>query len=262
MKNLMDRVVVITGAASGMGRALAFQLAREGCRLALVDINQKGLEKVKSEISVKDIHIYTVDVAQKDKVDKAVQQILSDFGRAHLLINCAGVAIFSGLEKESLEDFEWLVGVNFWGTVYFCKFLMPHLKKEEEAHIVNMSSVLGLVGVIAFSSYCATKYAIRGFTESLWEELKYTSVRVTCVHPGAVHTGIGESIKTSSEEAKIKLFDYFKKAGIPPDVAAKKIVYGIKKNRRRVLVKADAYVIDFISGFFRFGETYTSVGAF
>jgi NAD(P)-dependent dehydrogenase (short-subunit alcohol dehydrogenase family) len=249
MKKLTDRTAVVTGAGSGLGRALSLLLAREGCRLAIADINQVGLEETERSIAElgRPVSSHVVDVADRARMQGFAAEVVAAHGGVHLLVNNAGVAVAKTFLEQSLEEFEWLMGINFWGVVYGCKFFLPELVKADEAHIVNISSVFGLVGVPTQSSYCASKFAVRGLSESLRLELAEQRVGVTSVHPGGIATNIAAASKFNDDEKSranhARAVSAFKHM-MPPSDAARSILEGIKKNRPRVLITRDAYALD------------------
>ncbi|HMJ15916.1 MAG TPA: SDR family NAD(P)-dependent oxidoreductase [Polyangiaceae bacterium] len=249
MRKLEDRVAVVTGASSGIGRATAVALADRGCDLALADVNELGLAETRAllESSGRRISTHRVDVSDKKQMEDFTQAVLAEHGRVHVLVNNAGVGVASTFEQQSLEDFEWLFGINFWGVVYGCKFFLPHLRQADEAHIVNISSVFGIVGVPMNSSYCASKFAVRGLSESLRAELTGTHIGVTSVYPGGVATNIAKAARYGADpEAEdlraqtVKLFTRM----LPPAEAAAAIVRGIRRNSARVLITKEAHAID------------------
>src|SRR5579862_1984340 len=184
MRELSGAVAVITGAASGIGRALAVDLAKMGAQLALADMNKAGLEETRKLLGDAAARTYIVDVSKAAAVEEFARRVQQDFGRASLLVNNAGVALMGTFAEVSLEDMQWLVGINFWGVVHGCKFFMPMLEREPDAHIVNVSSIFGLIGPPGQTAYAASKFAVKGFSESLREELRAnTSIKVTSVHP-------------------------------------------------------------------------------
>jgi NAD(P)-dependent dehydrogenase (short-subunit alcohol dehydrogenase family) len=250
MSFLSESVAVITGAGSGMGRCLAQQLAAEGASLALSDVNETGLVETRELLKVVrgKVSCHVVDVAKEEQVKGFAMAVEAEHGRASVVFNNAGVALLGNFEEISLEDFRWLMDVNFWGVIYGCTYFLPLLKKEKRAAIVNTSSLLGFVGAIGQSAYCASKFAVRGFTESLAHELKDSSVTVTCVHPGFVRTAIAKSAKRG-EKARESVYDEsmarFKKvARTDADVAAAKILDGVEKRKARVLIGLDSYFVD------------------
>lgn len=250
MRELRGRVAVVTGAGSGIGRAVSVLLAQQGCHVALADVNRAGLEESAAQVRALGVtaSVHEVDVSSRERMQSFTDDVLREHGHVNILINNAGVSVNGRFQDQTLEDFEWLMGVNFWGVIYGCKLFLPHLLAADEGHIVNISSVFGLVGVPQQSSYCASKFAVRGFTESLRAELKDTRVGVTAVHPGGIATNIaaasrvagGEDIQRSHERA-VKMF----KKMMPPEQAAQQIVRGITGNRTRVLITRESHLLDF-----------------
>ena len=255
MQKIAGSVAVITGAGSGIGRALAQNLARRGAQLALADLNSAGLEETRKLLGDAVARTYSVDVSKAAAVEDFARQVERDFGRASLLINNAGVALMGHFNEVTLEDMRWLIEINFWGVVYGCKFFLPLLEREPDAHIVNLSSVFGLIGPPGQTAYSASKFAVRGFSESLREELRETgSVKVTSVHPAGIATPIAHSARAAQSvtmEERREAEDYFKKvATIAPEEAARVIIKGILGNKNRVLIGRDAYGIDRIARLF------------
>ena len=180
MKKLSDRVAVVTGAAGGIGRATSLALAKEGCHLALCDVNTVGLEETAAmarELG-RTVSTHIVDVSNKERMRAFAEEVVAQHGGVNILVNNAGVTVTAPFEHHSLEDFEWIVGINLWGVIYGCKFFLPYLQKADEAHIVNLSSLFGLLGVPSQTSYCATKFAVHGFSEALWVELRDQNIGV------------------------------------------------------------------------------------
>jgi NAD(P)-dependent dehydrogenase (short-subunit alcohol dehydrogenase family) len=251
MGQIRGAVAVITGAGSGIGRALARHMAAQGAQLALADINTAALEETRSLVGAATARTYTVDVSSAANMQDFAHAVEHDFGGASLLINNAGVALFGTFAELSLSEFEWLFRINFWGVVHGCKFFLPMLLRQPEARIVNVSSVFGLFGPPGQSAYAASKFAVRGFTESLREELRGTSVRLTCVHPAGIATNIaqnaraGAATRPQDQEAAKKRFT--RALRIPPEMAAGAIVEGILADKDRVLIGRDAYRIDFLA---------------
>lgn len=250
MKNLSNKVVVITGAGSGIGRALAVNLAGKGARLALSDVNEEGLGET-VELALKagspDVHTARLDVADKAAFAAYATEVAAHFGQVNVVINNAGVALAGDVTDLSYEDMEWIVGINFWGVVYGTKEFLPHLIASGDGHVVNLSSLFGLLAMPGQSAYNATKFAVRGFTEALREEMLIAGhkVGVTSVHPGGIKTAIARSARVSDKEDKAataKLFDE-KLAKMTPERAAEIIVKGITKNQARVLVGLDAHAL-------------------
>ena len=255
MKSFRDRVAVITGAGSGIGRALAIELGAAGCKLALSDINEAAVKQVAKELKAagRDVIADRLDVADREAFYAYADKVAKKFGTVNLVINNAGVAVGSTVEQTSYEDFEWLMGINFWGVVYGTKAFLPHLKRADEGHIVNISSVFGLIGVPTQSAYNAAKFAVRGFTESLRQELEIEGSTVSCtsVHPGGIKTNIAKNARMSSNVSTITGLDgeaskeqFEKMFRTTPEQAAAAIIAGIRGNKRRVLIGADAVAID------------------
>jgi short-subunit dehydrogenase len=255
MREIRGAVAVVTGAASGIGRALAVDLAKHGAQLALADVNSAGLEETRALVADAVARTYSVDVSKASAVEDFAHRVQQDFGRASLLVNNAGVALMGTLTEVSLADMEWLVQINFWGVVYGCKFFLPMLQREPDAHIVNVSSVFGLIGPPGQTAYAASKFAVRGFSESLREELRATSaIKVTSVHPAGIATPIAHNARAGrgiTAAARQEAEESFKKvAVITPEEASRVIVKGILGNKNRVLIGADAYRIDRIQRLF------------
>jgi len=248
MKQLKNRVAVVTGAAGGIGRAVSVALAREGCDLAISDVNEAGLAETATQVRALGRRAvgHVVDVSDKARMQRYTQEVIDAYGQVHILVNNAGVSMLATFDEQSLEDFEWVVGVNFWGVVYGCKFFLPNLKQADEAHIVNLSSVFGLMGVPSQSSYCATKFALRGFSESLWVELRPFNIGVTSVHPAGVRTDIAKSARSLGAQAKQEAIDLIEKMSVSPELAAERIVTAIKEDRPRQLVAKESYLIDWL----------------
>lgn len=245
---LDEGVAVITGAGSGMGRCLAQKLAARGMALALADVSEKGLEGTISLLGNAKVTRHIVNVAQEEQVKELAEQVAVQHGRATILFNNAGVAVLGNLDQISLHDFRWLMDINFWGVVYGVTYFLPLLKKEKRAHIVNTSSLLGLFGASGQGAYCASKFAVRGYTESLHHELLGTNVGVTCVHPGFVRTSIAEHAKVgqgaSATLRQESLNRFAKVARTDVDTATDKILRGVERGKARVLIGIDAYFVD------------------
>lgn len=258
MKSFDDKVAAITGAGSGIGRGLALALARCNCHLALSDIDEVGLQETVAQARDLGVRVTSqvVDVANRDAVYAWADQVVAEHGTVNLIFNNAGVALGSTVEKMSYEDFEWLININFWGVVYGTKAFLPHLKAAGEGHVVNVSSVFGLVGIPTQSAYNAAKFAVRGFTESLRQELDMQGygVSASSVHPGGIKTGIARSARTDDSVADLGIpvdgdaREKFEKTFITSaDKAAEEILAGVRRNRRRILVGPDARVFDWVA---------------
>jgi len=258
MENFNGCVAAITGAGSGIGRALARDLARRGAHLALSDVNEAGLAETVALCEGLGVKVTSqrVDVSDKAAVFAWADQVVREHGKVNLVVNNAGVALGATIDDGRLEDIEWLMSINFWGVVYGTKAFLPHLKAAGEGHIVNLSSVFGLISVPTQSAYNAAKFGVRGFTDALRMELDAAGVGVSCttVHPGGVKTNIARNARmdeailleagmTTEESAK----QFERIALTTPEKAARQILTAVQRNRRRVLVGPDAKVIDLIS---------------
>jgi len=248
MRRFQDRVAVVTGAASGIGRALCEALAARGADLALVDLDEEGMAETarRVEATGRRASLHRLDVSDAARMQRLPDEVLAVHRAVHLLVNNAGVSVTASFEEQSLEDWEWIVGINFWGVVYGCRSFLPHLRAQDEAHIVNISSLFGLVGIPTQSSYCATKFAVRGLSESLWVELAGGPVGVTCVHPGGVRTRIVRSSRTADVQMKGQLEEFFEKRAMPPERAARAILRAVERRRLRVRIGPESYVGDWI----------------
>ena len=250
MPFLANGVAVVTGAGSGIGRALARQLALAGSALALADIDEAGLQQTAASLSERGVQLSThiVDVSDESAMQALAQDVAARHGRVTLLINNAGVALHGKFEEISLDDLRWLMGINFWGVVYGVKYFLPLLKKEPRAHIVNISSVFGIVAPAGQSAYSASKFAVRGFTEALRHELEGASVFVSCVHPGGIRTPIarrarlGANTPPGSRDEAVARFDRL--TPTMPDEAAARILQGVERREPRILIGRDARKID------------------
>jgi short-subunit dehydrogenase len=249
MKQINGRVAVVTGAGSGIGQAVSLELARRGVDIALVDIDEARLVSVKADVEALGRHasIHLVDVSNQQQMAALPEQVIAEHNAVHILINNAGVAVNLSFEQQDVADLQWITGINYWGVMYGCKFFLPYLEKSDEAHIVNMSSSAGLTGMKGQSSYAATKFAVRGFSESLYVELANSSVGITCVHPGAVATNILNAARMdpTHKEKMLKMFHL----AMPAEKAARLIVKAIEKNRFKLVFCVDSRVLDFMKRF-------------
>ena len=250
--DLRGAVAVVTGAASGIGAALADLLARRGCDLALADVNGQGLGAVADGARERDVAVseHVLDMREAARVAALPSEVLARHGRVSLLINNAGVALGGRFDQTSLEDFEWLFDVNFWGVVRATYAFLPVLRREPAAQIVNLSSVFGLIAPPGHVAYAASKFAVRGFSEALRHELDGSEVGVTVVHPAGIATAIAANARRGAglpEEEARQFEDLFSKLlRIPPEQAAERIVRGVERREKRVLIGADAVQIDLI----------------
>lgn len=245
MRRIEGRVAVVTGAGSGIGRAVALELARRGADVALVDVNEEGLEAVAAEIVAlgRRASGHVTDVADAAAMAKLPDAVIRAHGAVHILVNNAGVSINRSFLSQSTEDLEWITGINYWGVMYGCKFFLPHLLAAEEAHIVNMSSSAGLTGMKGQSTYAATKFAVRGLSECLYVELAGTDVGITCVHPGAVATNILAAARMD-EEHREQMLKFFHLA-MPPEKAARLILRAVEKKRFKRVFCVESRLLDF-----------------
>ncbi len=245
------RTAFITGAASGIGRALAGELARDGASLYLTDIDADGLARTCTEVKQyqANVHMHTLDVADRTAVEAAAADALGKLGPVDAVFNNAGVSLSDTVERMSYADLEWLMGINFYGVVYGTKAFLPSMLGRGAGHIVNISSLFGLIGVGGQSAYCAAKHAVKGFNESLFYELEGTGVAVHSVHPGGVDTNIvlnGRHLHTiggdtSAEQANEGFQDMVVTSA---DDATRIILDGVRRGQFRILVGPDARRID------------------
>jgi NAD(P)-dependent dehydrogenase (short-subunit alcohol dehydrogenase family) len=250
MQKLEGAVAVVTGAASGIGRSLALRLAREGCQLALADIDAGGLAETVAAVRNTGTRasLHRVDVAALDQMTAFRDAVLGEHGRVDLLVNNAGVALLGNVAEVSLDDIRWLLDINFWGVVHGAKLFLPALQERPEAHIVNVSSAFGLIAPPGNAAYCASKFAVRGFSEALAHELAGGKVRVSTVHPGGIRTPIvaharaAAGIGNAYRSEVITIFE--QNARTSPDQAAERILRGIRRNEKRILIGGDARFLD------------------
>lgn len=250
MKDLHNKVAVITGAGSGIGRALANALAARGCRLALSDVNEAGLAETIAGLDGAEARSYRLDVSSRDALYAHAEAVVNDFGQVNLVVNNAGVALSASVREMTDEDFKWVMDIDFWGVAHGTRAFLPHLIASGDGHVVNISSVFGLIGVPKQSAYNAAKFAVRGFTESLRQEmaLENQPVAVSCVHPGGIRTNIANAARMGlSENAEAQRKGFDKLAMTTPEKAAEIIVKGILKNESRILVGPDAWGIEAIN---------------
>ena len=259
MKDFKNKVAAITGAGSGIGQQLAVLLAKSGCHLSLSDVNEQGLANTVELTKGTGVTVTTakVDVANREQMAAWAQQTAQDHGKVNLIFNNAGVALGSTVEGMSYSDLEWLMGINFWGVVYGTKEFLPLIKATRDGHIINISSLFGLTAQPTQSAYNASKFAVRGFTEALRQELDMENcgVSATCVHPGGIKTNIAMAGKVDPSMQKLTGVDaetQKRRANKAINVttaesAALQILAAVEKNQRRVLVGPDARMIDKIA---------------
>ena len=255
MKTFRDKVAAITGAGSGIGRALALELADAGCHLAISDVVAERLDETAALLAGKGVRVTTqlLDVADREAVHAWADRVVADHGKVNLIFNNAGVALSSTVEGIDYADYEWIMNINFWGVVYGTRAFLPHLRASGDGHVVNISSIFGVISVPTMHAYNASKFAVRGFTESLRIELDMLDqgVSATCVHPGGIRTNIARDARmsssvvgvvASSEDAGRRQFE--KLFITSPEQAARTILKGVRRDARRVLVGPDAVALD------------------
>lgn len=248
MTRVEGRTAVVTGAGSGIGRALAIALARRGCRVAVSDVAADGLAETvrRCRDLGADVLAQVVDVADAEAVARHAESVVERFGTVHLVFNNAGIAVYGRVEDVGYADIARVLDVNLWGVIHGSREFLPHLRASGEGHLVNISSLFGLIGVPNHSAYNTSKFAVRGWTEALAVELvaEGAPVRVSCVHPGGIATGIARAARYVGHhdvEALQQLFDRI--AMTSPAAAAEVILRGVVRNRRRILVGRDAQIV-------------------
>lgn len=257
MKDVNGRVAAITGAGSGIGRSLAVELGDRGAHLALSDIDGSGLAETVSRCEGRGVKVTSqpLDVADRQAIYDWAAVVAADHGRVNLIVNNAGVSLGSTVEAMSAEDFEWLMNINFWGVVHGTQAFLPHLKASGEGHVVNISSVFGLLSIPGQSAYNAAKFAVRGFTDALRMELEIegANVSATTVHPGGIKTNIvrngrmDPSMVPDGADPDEIAGQFDRIAMTDPDKAARQILGAVARNRRRALIGPDAKVLDVLS---------------
>jgi len=250
LTTLTDKVVVITGAGSGIGRALALRSARAGALLALSDWDRDGLAEtvaLAEQAGATKVRQDVVDVSDRAAVATWAAGVVEELGRVNLVVNNAGVSATGDFSDLTYDDLDWIVGINFWGVVHGSKEFLPHLVASGDGALVNISSLFGLVSMPSQSAYNATKYAVRGLTEAIREEMLVNRhpVTVTCVHPGGIRTGISRHGRKAAglDAARIDALFDDKLARMSPDRAAEIILDGALAGKPRVLVGLDAHVV-------------------
>jgi short-subunit dehydrogenase len=259
MTAIQGSAAAVTGAASGIGRALALELAARGCDLALADRDEAGLQAVAAEISnahKRKVSVHRVDVGSPEQIQQFASAATAAHSKLNILINNAGVALLGQFNEIEQAQMEWLVNINFWGVVHATRAFLPHLSRQQASHIVNLSSIFGIIAPPGQTAYCAAKFAVRGFSESLRHELAMANspVRLSVVHPGGVLTNIvrnsrtGVGVTDNARRAQsIERFDAIAKT--TPPAAAQRIILGIEKNQPRILIGGDARFMDLLQRF-------------
>ncbi|MEB3032003.1 SDR family NAD(P)-dependent oxidoreductase [[Mycobacterium] nativiensis] len=252
MKDFAGKVAVVTGAGSGIGRSLALNLAKRGARLALSDIDTARVVDTAGRCAAMGAPAvpFTLDVADRVAVYEHADAVRDQFGTVNLVFNNAGVALGADVVAMDWDDFDWLMGINFWGVAHGTKAFLPHLIDSGDGHIVNVSSVFGLLGIPSQSAYNAAKFAVRGFTEALRQEVRAARypVGVTCVHPGGIKTNIARNARGGTAGAdRERIHRGFQLIALTrPDTAARRILRGVERNSPRVLIGPDARILDAI----------------
>lgn len=255
MRYLRGKTVVITGAASGIGRSLALSFAKKGANLALCDLNGRDLDRISWDVQVLGARVVhqVVDVASLAQVEQFKDVVVKKFGTVDVLINNAGVSLSETVLESEMDNVHWILSVNFFGVVHGCKVFLPELLKRKDARIVNLSSVFGLVGLPNQSAYSASKFAVKGYTESLRGELLGSPVKVILVHPGGVQTNLVRNgphlFDTKGQKINNRLIsDQFDSLAMTnPDHAAALIVKAVQQAKFRVLIGPDARLLDVLS---------------
>lgn len=255
MKSFDKKVAAITGASSGMGRSLAVLLAKRGCAVAVSDVDEKGLAETARLAGAYGVKVTSkrVDVASREEVYAWADEVVADHGKCNLVFNNAGVGYGASVEGCDYDDAKWLIDINFWGVVYGTKAFLPHLRASGEGHVVNTSSLFGLLGFPGQSTYNASKFAVRGFTEALRIELDMMKAPVSAssVHPGGIKTNIARAARLNKSVMDLGVKDFEnshlqfeKQFRVTADEAAEIILRGVQRNARRILVGTDARLFD------------------
>ncbi|TCM68719.1 hypothetical protein EC844_10495 [Acinetobacter calcoaceticus] len=275
MKNFNNKVAAITGAGSGIGQQLAVLLAQQGCHLSLSDVNEQGLASTVELLKAFNVRVTSkkLDVSDRLAMKAWAAETVQNHGAVNLIFNNAGVALGSTVEGASYEELEWIVNINFWGVVYGTKEFLPYLKQSKDGHIINVSSLFGLTAQPTQSAYNATKFAVRGFTESLRQELDIENCGVSalCVHPGGIKTNIAnaakmnDSLKSLGMDSDKSIKSFNKLLRTPPEDAARQILEAVQKDKRRLLIGNDAKTLDLIqrvlpTGYQKITALVTNIG--
>jgi short-subunit dehydrogenase len=262
MTAIPGAAIAVTGAASGIGRALAIELSARGADLALADRDEAGLQSVAAEIAQSNkttprkVSLHRIDVSERDQIAAFAREAVAAHPALNILINNAGVALLGQFHEIDQAQMEWLVNINFWGVVHSTRAFLPHLASRPAAHIVNLSSIFGIVAPPGQTAYAAAKFAVRGFSESLRHELQMAKspVRMSVVHPGGIKTNIVRNsragVGVTDNERRVQSIERFDAiAQTSPKDAALRIIKGIEKNQPRILIGGDARFMDLLQRF-------------
>ena len=255
MKDLHNKVAVITGAGSGIGRALAVAFAAEGCHLALVDINEKGLQETATLLNAysRNVTTHIASVADRERMQALPAEIEQAHGAIHLLFNNAGVTINKSFEDSSLDELDFVININLHGVLYGCHFFLPYLKKQAQSHIVNTSSLAGFLGLPNQASYCLSKAAVKSLSETLRAELAVHNIGVTSIHPGTIRTSILRTAVGKSgtnDQTTEKLANLMERFGMPPEKLAVKVVKAVQDNQMQIRIGWDSFLGDWLKRLF------------
>ncbi len=255
---LPGRAIVVTGAAHGMGQELALQLWQKGCDLALLDKDADALFALKAQLAALPrphaapgcVSVHVVDVGDAAQMEQAARAVHAAHPVLHGLVNNAGVGHEAPIQNISLATWRRVVDVNLWGVIHGCHFFLPLLARADRAHVVNLSSLFGFTGMAGQAPYCTTKYAVRGLSECLWEELRDTNVSLTVVHPGSIATGIMGRAEGDDPALMSHLVDWYRAHAYPPQKAAAQIVRALERGPSRLRITAESVVVDVVKRWF------------
>ena len=251
MRSITDRVAVVTGAGSGIGRATSVALARRGAHLAVLDLSEQRAAETADLVREhgRRASVHVADVRDHHRLEAVADDVIDHHGACHILVNNAGVTSAGGFEDESLDDLRWIVDINVWGVVHGCRAFLPALRAADEGHIVNLSSMVGLLGLPHNAAYSLTKGAVRSFSEAFRAELVTTDIGLTVVFPGAIRTDITNTAR-GSHAARLASMGNSRLAPVamrPPDAVARRIIHAIEHDRARVTVGPDARAVDLLT---------------
>lgn len=247
IKNFKDKVVVITGAASGIGKSTAKAFAREGADLVIADNNAQTLEQAATEIQATGARVFAkqLDVSDKKQIESFADIVINERGHVDILVNNAGVGVGGPLLDTSIEDYEWIFSINYWGVLYGLKYFLPHMVARKYGHVVNIASGAGLCSIPAMSAYCSTKFAVVGLSETLRSEMRRFGIGVSTICPGIINTNIvAQSRMHLQKEIKAShatLVNFYRRFGWPPERVAKAILSAVRHNRSIVPVGPEAW---------------------